>query len=86
MLSAQFVAQVESEIRNGVSETSPYKYFADGKARPWGGINMGLIGNAYQLDCPEGTPLYKVPESFLPTIPQSADVPKRRSTRVHTCQ
>ena len=76
MLSAQLLAEVESEIRNGVSETSPYKYGADGRERPWGGINMGFIGDAYQLDCPEGTPLYKVPESFLPEIPQSAAVPK----------
>ena len=76
MLSAQFLAQVESELRNGVSDTSPYKYGADGTARPWGGLNMGFIGDAYQLDCPEGTPLYKVPESFLPPIPQSAAVPK----------
>ena len=76
MLSAQFTAEVECQIRNGVSETSRYKYVSGGGARPWGGINVGLIGDAYQLDCPEGTPLYKVPAAFLPAIPQSAAVPK----------
>ena len=75
-LSAQFLAEVESAVRNGVSETSPYNFFADGKVRLWGGINMGFVGDAYQLDCPEGTVLYKVPASFLPEIPFSAFVLK----------
>ena len=39
--------------------------FAPHGVRDWGGLSVGLIGDAYQLDCSEGTPLYRVPHCLL---------------------
>ena len=64
MLSAGFLAEMECQLRVGVSDTSPYKYGPKG-IRDWGGLNIGLVGDAYQFDCPEGIPLYKIPHWFL---------------------
>eukprot|EP00959_Pyramimonas_sp_CCMP1952_P368434 7717526-Pyramimonas_sp.AAC.1 len=65
MLSSQLLAEVENQIRNGVSDASRYKYDSAGRVREWGGINVGFIGDSYQLDCPEGTPLYKIPQRYV---------------------
>eukprot|EP00959_Pyramimonas_sp_CCMP1952_P225491 4715566-Pyramimonas_sp.AAC.1 len=79
MLSAQLFAEVENQIRNGVSDASRYKCDAAGRVREWGGINMGFIGDSYQLDCPEGTPLHKVPQQFVENHSQRKEtVPARR--------
>jgi hypothetical protein len=58
MLSAPLFADVECQIRNSTTDTSMYKYDPKGGVRAWGGINIGYAGDAYQLDCPEGAPLY----------------------------
>ena len=65
MLSAQFLAELESTVRGGISETSPYKTGPVGH-RSWGGLNLLTFGDSYQLDCPEGTPLYHTPSAYLP--------------------
>ena len=83
MLSSQLFAEVENRIRNGVTDLSWYKYDADGCSREWGDINMGLIGDAYQLDCPEGTPLYKIPQRYLEdTVHKKETVLSRRGLQL----
>ena len=64
MLSAALLGEMESKLRLAAPDGSRYKHGPHG-IRDWGGLNVGLIGDAYQLDCPEGTPLYKVPHWLL---------------------
>ena len=64
MNSAQFLAEMESNIRGAIADTSPYKNSSHG-IRAWGGLNVLQFGDSYQLDCPEGTPLYQIPSKFL---------------------
>ena len=67
MLSAALLGEMESKLRLAAPDSSRYKYGPHG-IRDWGGLNIGLISGAYQLDCSEGTPLYRVPHwlSLLP--------------------
>ncbi|MCS5585228.1 MAG: hypothetical protein NZ777_17185, partial [Pseudomonadales bacterium] len=65
MNSAQFLAEMESNIRGAITETSPYKNGSHG-VRAWGGLNVLQFGDSYQLDCPEGTPLYQIPSKLVP--------------------
>ena len=67
MLSAQLFAEMECCVRGAISDTSPYKHSAT-EARAWGGINLLTFGDMYQLDCPEGTPLYQIPSEFVPDV------------------
>ena len=56
---------MESNIRGAITDESPYKVGRNG-VRAWGGLNVLQFGDSYQLDCPEGTPLYQIPSRFLP--------------------
>ena len=74
MASAQFWAEFECAIRNSVSATSSFRSSPIG-IRPFGGLNVLGFGDAYQLDCPEGTPLYKIPAALLPETVTKEDTP-----------
>ena len=65
MNSVQFLTEMESNIRGAITDESPYKVGRNG-VRAWGGLNVLQFGDSYQLDCPEGTPLYQIPSRFLP--------------------
>lgn len=73
MNSAQFRAEMECAIRGAVSDTAPYKYADGAGIRSWGGLNTLEFGDMYQLDCPEGTPLYHIPSKFLPESDQKRE-------------
>ena len=64
MSSAQFFAEFECALRNAVAVTSCFRRNQWG-VRPFGGLNTLGFGDAYQLDCPKGTPLYKIPAGLL---------------------
>jgi hypothetical protein len=53
MLSAQFLAEVCGKLRAAISAGNPYKNGPNGP-RPFGGMNVLFIGDAYQFDPPEG--------------------------------
>ena len=72
MSPAQFFAEFESAIRNAVPATSAYRLHESG-CRPFGGLNILGVGDAYQLDCPEGTPLYKIPSALLGNTEEKKD-------------
>ncbi len=72
MASAQFFAEFEIAIRNAVAVSSSFRKSKSGP-RPWGGLNVVGVGDAYQLDCPEGTPLYRPPRSVVCGTEQKED-------------
>ena len=74
MASAQFLAEFEAAIRNAVAVTSSFRKSKSGP-RPWGGLNVIGVGDAYQLDCPEGTPLYRPPRYVICKNEQKEDPP-----------
>ena len=74
MSSAQFFAEFECTLRNAVPVTSCFRRNQWG-VRPFGGLNILGFGDAYQLDCPEGTPLYKIPAAVLGDAAAKEDPP-----------
>ena len=74
MSSAQFSAEFECALRNAVPAASCFRNNKWG-VRPFGGLNILGFGDAYQLDCPEGTPLYKIPTAVLGDAAAKEDSP-----------
>ena len=74
MCSAQFFAEFEIACRTAIPATSPFRMNGFG-ARPFGGLNVFGVGDAYQLDCPEGVPLYTVPSVLLGDAAVKEDSP-----------
>ena len=67
MLSAQFLAEVEQAFRRRVPDGSPFKRNHAGEAFSFGGVNITMFGDMYQLDPPDNAfPLYTVPSELLP--------------------
>lgn len=65
MISAALAAEAELEVRQRVPDTCFFKRDVAGNVRPWGGLNMTYFGDVYQIDPPEGLPLYTVPSEFI---------------------
>ena len=72
MLSAQFLAEVEQAFRRRVPDGSPFKRNHAGEAFSFGGVNITMFGDMYQLDPPDNAfPLYTVPSESLPEDAES---------------
>ena len=72
LLSAQFLAEVEQAFRRRGPEGSPFKRNHAGEAFSFGGVNITMFGDMYQLDPPDNAfPLYTVPSELLPEEPES---------------
>jgi hypothetical protein len=61
MVSAELLAQLELRCRELMRDLSFAKYGNDGRARPFGGLNVILAGDLYQLPPPKGTFLGDIP-------------------------
>jgi hypothetical protein len=57
MVSAQLLGTLELILNKAVRKKSGYKMRPDGTERPFGGINMILLGDFWQLPPVSGTPL-----------------------------
>ena len=53
MVSAELLAQLELRCRELLRDLSMAKYDRDGKTRPFGGLNVILAGDLYQLPPPQ---------------------------------
>ena len=65
MVSAELLAQLELRCRELLRDLSMAKYDRDGKIRPFGGLNVILAGDLYQLPPPKGTFLGDIPWDLL---------------------
>eukprot|EP00435_Cladocopium_sp_Y103_P058343 s631_g20.t1 len=61
MVSAELLAQLELRCRELMRDLSVAKYSSDGRPRPFGGLNVILAGDLYQLPPPKGTFLGDIP-------------------------
>jgi hypothetical protein len=62
MVSAQLLAQLEVIVGRAFRKKSGYKLRPDGSERVWGGINLMLLGDFWQLPPVSGTPLCAHPD------------------------
>ena len=65
MVSAELLAQLELRCRELMRDLSLAKYDDTGKVRPFGGLNVILAGDVYQLPPPKGTFLGDIPWDLL---------------------
>ena len=65
MVSAELLAQLELRCRELMRDLSLAKYDGNGKIRPFGGLNVILAGDVYQLPPPKGTFLGDIPWDLL---------------------
>ena len=62
MVSAQLLGQLEVIVGRTVRKKSGYKLRPDGSERFWGGLNLMLLGDFWQLPPVSGTPLCAHPD------------------------
>ena len=65
MLSASFLAEIDMRLRDVMADAQAYKTDMQGRTRPFGGINVLLVGDFWQLDPPQGISLAKFPEDYI---------------------
>ena len=61
MVSAELLAQLELQRRELMQDVNLARYSSDGRARPFGGLNVILPNDLYQLPLPKGTFLGDIP-------------------------
>ena len=62
MISAQLFGQLELIMAKVIRRRSPYRTRSDGTSRPFGGVNVLLFGDWWQLKPVTGTALFSDPE------------------------
>ena len=72
MVSANFLAELDSQLRSCMSAASATKIEANGVDRPFGGVNVLFSGDFYQLEPPLGTAINALPTSYLQKARQYA--------------
>ena len=76
MLSSKFFAEVEQAISRKTSEASFFRRSPDGMSYSFGGSNVTLVGDMYQLDPPDNSfPLYSIPHSLVSEAAQTKKHP-----------
>eukprot|EP00959_Pyramimonas_sp_CCMP1952_P195624 4090312-Pyramimonas_sp.AAC.1 len=65
MVSANFLAELDSQLRSCMSAANGAKVDGDGVPWPFGGLNALFCGDLYQLEPPSGTAIDALPTSYL---------------------
>ena len=68
MVSAKLLAELDVKLRRVVREVGTAKLGKDGIDRPFGGLNVIVCGDFWQLDPPDGGFLGNVPSPFLKSM------------------
>ena len=64
MVGAKLFAQIDMKLREVIREIGTQK-MANGKTRPFGGLNVLVSGDFWQLDPPDGGFLGGIPDEFI---------------------
>ena len=65
MVNARLLAEIEYKCRQVVRDLDSRKRNADSETRPFGGLNVILAGDMWQLEPPDGTFLGAIPTDYL---------------------
>ena len=65
MVSAKLLADVDVKLRSAVREVGATKLDATGKSEPFGGLNVLICGDLWQLDPPDGGFLGDIPTEYI---------------------
>ena len=65
MVSSQLLAEIDCKLRDVVRKLGTHKLDAKGNIRAFGGINVLLSGDLWQLDPPRGGFLASIPVNFI---------------------
>jgi hypothetical protein len=65
MVGSSLLAEVDMKLRDVVVDVNPYKKSGGGHAHPFGGLNVLLSGDLWQLPPPSGGFLGNIPAEFI---------------------
>ena len=65
MVSSSLLAEVDMKLREVIVDVNPYKKSGGGHAYPFGGLNVLLCGDLWQLPPPGGGFLGNIPAEFI---------------------
>jgi len=78
MISAQLLAELDLKFRRMMQDVQGTKKDAERIDRPFGGMNVLVCGDFWQLDPPTGTALSAVPTEFIRDMRQFPSAPDTR--------
>ena len=65
MVGSSLLAEIDMKLRDVVVDVNPYKKSGGGHAHPFGGLNVLLSGDLWQLPPPSGGFLGSIPAEFI---------------------
>ena len=65
MVSAKLLATIDMKLRSTVRELGTTKLAGDNTSRPFGGLNVLLVGDFWQLEPPDGGFLGSIPVDYI---------------------
>ena len=65
MVSARLLAQMDVKLRDVIRDIGTAKVGSDKRDRPFGGLNVIMCGDFWQLDPPDGGYLGSIPVEFI---------------------
>ena len=65
MVSARLLAQMDVKLRDVIRDIGTAKVGSDKRDRPFGGLNVIMCGDFWQLDPPDGGYLGRIPVEFI---------------------
>ena len=75
MVSAKLLAQMDVKLRGVIRQIGTAKEGADKRDRSFGGLNVLLCGDFWQLDPPDGGFLANIPREYIQKARQYAPAP-----------
>ena len=75
MVSAKLLAQMDVKLRGVIRHIGTAKEGADKRDRSFGGLNVLLCGDFWQLDPPDGGFLADIPRGYIQKARQYAPAP-----------